>query len=146
MIVGDEGLKGLYKGIGPSLAQVVPYMGLVFTTFSRTRTLLLGRGWTPRQTDLLAGCVSGFVSKLALMPVDVVRKRLQIQGSPYQTYVIHNLPRYVGIADCVRSIWRLEGPLGFFNGLSLALIKSVPATATTFVVYGLLRRMEGMRQ
>lgn len=140
-IIREEGIRGLYKGIGPSLAQVVPYMGIVFATFEKSKSILLSTSLSEHPTNLLSGIVSGFLSKLIMMPVDVVRKRMQIQGSYYNAYVLKGLPIYSDLLDCIRGIWRVEGGRGFFSGLSFALLKSVPATATTFVVYGLIKNM-----
>lgn len=119
----------------------MPYMGLAFASFDWAKRRLDTLLPAPRLSDMLAGAFSGFLSKLCLMPVDVIRKRLQIQGSPYRAYVLRDLPVYGGLVDCVRSIWRVEGVRGYFSGLSLALLKSVPATMTTFVVYGFLNRL-----
>lgn len=118
----------------------MPYMGLAFASFDWAKRHLEVLLATPRHSDMLAGAFSGFFSKFCLMPVDVIRKRLQIQGSPYRIYVLRDLPVYSGLVDCVRSIWRVEGVRGYFSGLFLALLKSVPATMTTFVVYGFLKR------
>lgn len=142
IIFKEEGLRGLYKGVGPSLAQVVPYMGLVFGTFNKSKMILHNLGWSQYSADFVAGCVSGLISKSVMMPLDVVRKRLQIQGSQYQAFVMRDLPVYSGIGNCIETIWRTEGILGFFRGLGLALAKSVPATMTTFVIYGTLKRIE----
>lgn len=119
----------------------MPYMGLAFASFDWAKRRLEHRLLNPRQSDMLAGAFSGLFSKFCLIPVDVIRKRLQIQGSPYKAYILRDLPVYSGFLDCVRSIWRVEGVRGYFSGLSLALLKSVPATTTTFVIYGLLNRL-----
>ena len=149
-ILRSEGAAGLYRGLLPSLAQVVPYMALAFSIYERTRKAMLSHRWSPSQSPLLAdtvaGAVSGVISKTLMMPVDTVRKRLQIQGSPYRAYVLCNLPVYSGLLDCCAGILRGEGPRGFFNGLSLALLKSLPSTMTTFVVYGLLSRIGSSSQ
>ncbi|PJF18400.1 PRMT5-domain-containing protein [Paramicrosporidium saccamoebae] len=134
VIIREEGPRGLYKGMGPSLAQVVPYMGIVFAAYERSKRTLLAAQVTENTANVLSGMISGFVSKLIMMPVDVIRKRLQIQGSQYRVYILKDLPIYNGFFDCIKSIWRVEGPRGFFSGLSLALLKSVPATTTTFLV------------
>ena len=135
-ILREEGLRGFYKGLGPSLAQVIPYMGIAFASFDHTKRHLVH--FAPQYSDMIAGAASGFISKFCMMPVDVVRKRMQIQGSQYQAYVLKELPVYANLSDCIKTIWLREGIRGFFSGLTFALFKSVPATMTTFVVYGIL--------
>lgn len=51
------------------------------------------------------------------------------------------LPQYTGLVDCVRTMWLTEGFRSFYRGLSLAILKSGPATATTFLVYGVIDRL-----
>lgn len=139
-VLRTEGLKGFYKGIGPTLGQVIPYMGLSFHVHNRTIEYLAGQIDNKGTKDFLAGGVAGITSKTAMMPFDVVRKRLQIQGSAYEAYAIKSLPKYSGLLDCVQKMWATEGFFGFYRGLGIALVKSGPATATTFLVYGLLSR------
>lgn len=114
-------------------------MGLSFYTHGTCKRAL-SLYLAPSVTDLTSGAMAGLVSKSVMMPVDVVRKRMQIQGSNYKAYVVSELPVYKGIRDCCVQIWLVEGTRGFFRGLSLALLKSVPATAVTFLVYGSLSR------
>lgn len=90
--------------------------------------------------DFLSGAIAGIASKTALMPIDVIRKRLQIQGSPYKVYAMRNLPVYSGFQDCVKQMWAKEGLFGFYRGLGLAILKSAPASATSFLVYGIFSR------
>lgn len=114
-------------------------MALVFASYEKSKSLLAPAHWSPVSADFLAAAVSGLVGKLALMPIDVVRRRLQIQGGA-APYVLRNAPRYSGLCDTVRRIWAVEGLLGFYSGTTLAVLKSVPVTVVTFVTYGLLDR------
>ena len=54
----------------------------------------------------------------------MVRARLQDQER-----------RYSGSLDCIKKIYLLEGLRGFYKGLSPNLLRVVPATMLTFVVY-----------
>ena len=56
--------------------------------------------------------------------MQVVRARLQDQQN-----------KYSGSLDCISKILRLEGFKGFYKGLSPNLLRVVPATMITFVVY-----------
>lgn len=143
-VIKREGPWGLYRGIGPSLGQIVPSMAIAFGTYETAHQwMMLMVQWPLPSSlvDLLAGGLAGLVQKTMMMPVDVVRKGLQIQGSPYHHYVLSDLPVYRGFMDAVGQIWRCDGFLGFYRGLGLALLKSIPVTATTFLIYGLMDRL-----
>lgn len=132
---------GFYKGLIPSLIQVMPYMGLAFASFDYVKRQMKERTLPILSGDFVAGAISGLISKTCTMPIDTIRKRLQIQGSPYQAYAVRDLPTYRGLIDCIQTIWQREGIRGYFKGLGMALTKAVPSTMTTFVVYSVLNRI-----
>lgn len=44
LIVAEEGLRGLFKGIGPNLLKVAPSMASSWLSFELTRDFLVGLG------------------------------------------------------------------------------------------------------
>lgn len=44
VIVAEEGLRGLFKGIGPNLLKVAPSMASSWFSFELTRDFLVGMG------------------------------------------------------------------------------------------------------
>ena len=44
-------------------------------------------------------------------------------------------PKYSGIVKTIRKIWRNEGIKGFYRGLGVNLIRTVPASALTILTY-----------
>ncbi|KAG0228404.1 mitochondrial thiamine pyrophosphate transporter [Actinomortierella wolfii] len=110
-----DGIRGFYRGMSPSLIQVIPYMGIIFGSYD---TLKKAARWLKEKTgvegsaaaspsplmtsapssvkaagqfllgleDLICGGLSGAISKTGVFPFDTVRKRLQIQGSEQQKY------------------------------------------------------------
>lgn len=45
------------------------------------------------------------------------------------------VPQYAGIYDCAVRIWRAEGLRGLYAGFSVNLLRTLPATAITFVCF-----------
>ncbi|KAF9567081.1 mitochondrial thiamine pyrophosphate transporter [Mortierella alpina] len=100
--------------------------------------------------DMICGALSGLISKTAVYPLDMVRKRLQIQGSDQQkvnlgvftptsssTAAVKSsmeaLPTTVW--SCMTQIVRREGYLALYKGLLPGLLKAAPASAVTFLVF-----------
>lgn len=94
--------------------------------------------------DLLCGALSGVISKTGVYPLDMVRKRLQIQGSeqqkinasvfsPQSAKAVEAVPTTVW--KCMVHIVRREGYLALYKGLLPGLLKAAPASATTFLVF-----------
>ncbi|KAF9898669.1 mitochondrial thiamine pyrophosphate transporter [Lobosporangium transversale] len=115
--------------------------------------------------EMLCGGISGVISKTAVYPLDMVRKRLQIQGSEQQRINIDILSStsnrtstLAGTASergggvppirvtksevlpttiwrCMAQIIQQEGYLALYKGLLPGLLKAAPASAVTFLVF-----------
>lgn len=71
------------------------------------------------------------LTKTAVFPFDLVRKRLQVQGPTRSSYVHRNIPVYIGIAKTLRDVVRAEGVRGLYKGLPVSVIKAAPLSAAT---------------
>ena len=129
-IYRTEGFRGFYRGLVPSLIGVShgALQFMAYEQFKRYRASYLG----VKQEDLSALdflCLSG-TSKLfagsATYPYQVVRARLQSYEAG-QTYK--------SASDAVAQIGRCEGLRGFYKGLGPNLIRVLPSTWVTFLVY-----------
>lgn len=92
----------------------------------------------------VAGFISGVISKTTLFPLDVIRKRLQVQGPTRAYYLSGTIPIYPRnpIATAVLIV-RNEGLMGLYKGLLVSIIKSAPASAVTMWTYE--HTLEAMR-
>ncbi|ORY65886.1 mitochondrial carrier domain-containing protein [Pseudomassariella vexata] len=132
----DEGAKGFFRGLGPGLAQIVPFMGLFFAIYEQLR-LPLGKLDLPFGSgDATAGVVASVVAKTGVFPLDLVRKRIQVQGPTRESYVYKDIPRYdLGATKAIRMIVEREGVRGLYRGLTVSLFKAAPASAVTIWTY-----------
>ncbi|KAJ6186799.1 hypothetical protein N7519_008100 [Penicillium mononematosum] len=112
-IARHEGLPGFFRGCSAAVAQIVPYMGLFFTTYEALRPAMT---WDA-------------------LPMDLVRKRLQVQGPTRTRYVHRNIPEYKGVLKSIAMIVRTQGVRGLYRGLTVSLLKAAPASAVTMWTY-----------
>ena len=87
----------------------------------------------------VGGGIAGIVSKTVVMPFDVIRKRLQVQGPSRHRYVFTKIPFYPSTMTFIGTtlhIVKREGILGLYKGLLPALLKSGPSSAVIFLVVG----------
>nr|TKW18708.1 hypothetical protein SEVIR_5G448900v2 [Setaria viridis] len=85
----------------------------------------------------LCGFAAGTFSKAACHPLDVVKKRFQIEGlkrHPRYGARIES-STYKGMYHALKEIVAKEGFGGLYKGLFPSLVKSAPAGAVTFVAY-----------
>lgn len=145
-IYKNEGLTGYFRGLIPALISVVPYMGLMFTSYNQARRLLeyiapTQSGPDAKFTDIhpliisheaIAGFTAGVISKGAVFPFDLLRKRLQVQGPTRSHYMAGTIPLYPkNPIACALYILKREGISSFYRGFFVSLLKSAPASAMT---------------
>ncbi|KAL2603985.1 hypothetical protein AAZV13_09G043300 [Glycine max] len=123
--------------------------------FDLLRTILASQGepkaWNQRQYSnptaeslssfqlFLCGLAAGTCAKLVCHPLDVVKKRFQIEGLQrhprYGARVEHRA--YKNMLDAMKRILQMEGWAGLYKGILPSTVKAAPAGAVTFVAYEL---------
>nr|VZH97611.1 unnamed protein product [Spirometra erinaceieuropaei] len=161
-ILREEGFLAFWRGLTPTLLLIVPQTALSFGIYEGLkRTFKPGNASTsdtPASYDsgpwltLLtpaAGALAGCVSKTAIYPLDVVKKRFQIVGfeearKPFgklpnvtrATLTGHESASYKFITGfALLHIWRTEGFLGLFKGWLPSMLKAGVSTAATFTFF-----------
>ncbi|KAF3779900.1 S-adenosylmethionine carrier 1 [Nymphaea thermarum] len=136
----QEGVRGLYAGYWSTLARDVPFAGLMVMFYEALKDLSeygkqrwfhsLSDHSHNSATGLLLGGLAGGLSAYLTTPFDVIKTRMQVQGSGI---------RYNGWGDAVCKIWLGEGIKGMFRGSVPRIIWYVPASALTFMAVEFLR-------
>lgn len=136
----DHGVKGLYAGYGSTLARDVPFAGLMVTFYEALKELSVygKRKYLPDSDlqvsnsfeGLVLGGLSGGFGAYLTTPLDVIKTRLQVQGST---------TRYNGWLDAIKKTWDSEGVNGLFRGSVPRIIWYIPASALTFMAVEFLR-------
>lgn len=85
------------------------------------------------------GAFSGAFGASAVYPLNLLRTRLQSQGT-----AIHP-PTYTGMWDVTVRTVKGEGFRGLFKGITPNLLKVVPAVSITYVVYDNSKVVLGLR-
>ncbi|KAH9810345.1 mitochondrial carrier domain-containing protein [Melampsora americana] len=126
------GIKPYYKGIAAATVGVFPYSEflIVLTIEMILEQRLISLGESPGVLGTLAcGALSGGIGASSVYPINLVRTRLQAQGTSGHPAT------YRGIGDCVERTWRKEGLRGFYKGLAPSLFKVMPAVSISWLVY-----------
>ncbi|CCX16202.1 mitochondrial carrier domain-containing protein [Pyronema domesticum] len=135
MYATEGGAIALYRGLGPTLAGVAPYVGINFATYETMRKALTPEGKENPSAigKLLAGGVSGAVAQSITYPFDVLRRRFQVNTMSGIGY------KYKGLGDAIRIIIRNEGAKGLYKGLLPNLLKVAPSIGSSFLSYEITR-------
>jgi len=135
-----EGFKGFYRGAGVSLlgnshgavqfAVYEPLKRMWRTYIAKEHEGTYKAGSDEKMGNTATLVISGsakIVAGSATYPYQVIRSRLQ-------TY--HSEERFgKGIRGVAGRIWREEGWRGFYRGLGTNIVRVLPATWVTFLVY-----------
>lgn len=136
-VVNEEGLLGLYRGLGVSLTVCVPSLAISFSVYGTIKQWLLesqmfngvlvdsiSRTLNGYGTSL-AGAMAGVTSSVLMFPVDVLRKRMQVRSQRSRRGVIRLLHHVV----------RTEGMRALYRGIFPEVLKVAPMVGIQFMVY-----------
>lgn len=120
-------------------------LGLQFTAYEWLRNLLATinettHGENPTWINGVSGALAGLIAKATTYPLDTTKKRLQTTRMERPTY-FGPIPRYSSLIHCFTVVFREEGILGFYRGFSPSLVKVVPSTSISFMLYELALKM-----
>lgn len=127
----NQGVRGLYRGLGPQLIGITPEKAVKLTVNDRLRRLLRGEDETRDLKvweEMAAGCGTGLVQVFVTNPVELVKIRLQMQGSS------GGLERK-GMAQVVRE----AGVRGLYAGLPATLLRDIPFNIIYFSSYAFFK-------
>ncbi|KAF9204776.1 hypothetical protein CPC16_002273 [Podila verticillata] len=148
------GIRGFYRGLGPSLIGIFPYAAIDLSVFETLKFGYLrwkaglqegAAGSEEKSLErpsvfvlLACGTISGSVGATSVYPLSLVRTRLQAQGTPQHPQT------YTSTLDVFRKTFEKDGIRGFYKGMVPTLTKVVPAVSISYVVYEYSKRELGL--
>ena len=149
-IAGTEGLPGLYKGFAPSLF-LVSHGAIQFTAYERLKKAVsdarkgtgenagsvIGAGEPTAFECAWLGVASKLIASVATYPSQVVRSRMQQRGNAgAQGGGSEEVRRrYLGFFQSLRCVARREGLGGLYKGMVPNVLRTLPSSGVTFMVY-----------
>ncbi|KAI5821097.1 mitochondrial carrier domain-containing protein [Pyronema omphalodes] len=150
-VVGEEGIRGLYRGLSAS------YLGVAESTlqwvlYERMKTHLAARkqailddgkeltswdNFVDTGGKLGAAGAAKLFAACLTYPHEVVRTRLR------QRPMTNGRLKYRGLIHCFKTVWKEEGIVSMYGGLSPHLLRVVPSAAIMFGMYEAILRLLG---
>ncbi|ORX47049.1 mitochondrial carrier [Hesseltinella vesiculosa] len=145
----SQGIRAFWPGLTLGLLGVFPYQALdmgIYETLKVTYLQYMKQQSRPGdvapQPNILVlwscGMVSGCIGATSVYPLNMIRTRLQAQGTPGHPY------RYTSAFDAARKTYQLDGVRGFYRGLGPTLFKVVPSVSISYAIYELSKRSLGI--
>ncbi|KAI1381376.1 mitochondrial carrier [Hypoxylon crocopeplum] len=142
----EGGLRAAYRGVTMGLVGMFPYSAIDMGTFELLKTTYVtyqakatGCHEEDAQPSTFAtgimGATSGAFGASVVYPLNVLRTRLQTQGTSMHP------AHYTGIWDVAQKTIKNEGFRGLYKGLMPNLLKVAPALSITWMVYENTKRI-----
>ncbi len=140
-IYKQGGMKALFEGVHYSNAWAVVYYGVQFYSYDSLKRMHAQyrranglEGPVSPAVGLAFGAVSGSLCVTAAYPLEMIRRKLQVQGLGGRPV------RYAGWVDCLKQSFAEGGARGLFRGWTANMVKTPPSIALTFGAYELLMK------
>ncbi|CDK26014.1 unnamed protein product [Kuraishia capsulata CBS 1993] len=145
----EGGIRLFYRGLIVGIGGMFPYAALDLGTFTTIKKYYIQREAERRKCSeddvklpnylvLSMGALSGSFGATVVYPINLLRTRLQAQGTFAHPY------RYDGFFDVARQTIKREGFPGLFKGLVPNLAKVAPAVSISYLVYENLKGLFGL--
>lgn len=133
VIVKEEGIGALYKGVVPTMLRQGCNQAVNFTAYNIIKQKLMdyqGTSELKSWQSLCIGGLSGGMGPLVNNPLDVVKTRMQKQ------VIVPGKPaKYTGLLQACVVIAKEEGFLALWKGITPRLLRIMPGQAITFMTY-----------
>jgi solute carrier family 25, member 33/36 len=115
--IRQEGVRVLWRGLGPNLVGVVPSRSIYFFTYSFAKRNLAPLTGTTQENPLihvLSAASAGLATTTATNPLWLIKTRLQLLRSGYG--------EHVSTVSVIQEIYNTSGLRGFYRGLSASYV------------------------
>jgi len=135
-----DGVKGMYRGMGPPLVGVTPIFAISFWGYDLGKKIVYAATPQRSSTQLsvgelaFAGFFSAIPATLLAAPAERIKVVLQVQGQG------KGGTNYSGPIDAARGLYREGGLKSIFRGTGATLARDGPGSAAYFVAYELAKK------
>lgn len=130
----EEGIRGLYRGLGPMLLGYLPTWATYLTIYEKSRQPyyeMCENWWLAR---CYASLTAGACSTILTNPIWVIKTRLMSQSNTSTSEGKRVSFHYANTWDAARQMYRAEGFRSFYSGLTPAIL-GLTHVAVQFPLY-----------
>lgn len=150
----QEGIRGMYRGLGPIIMGYLPTWAVWFTVYNKSKIWLSQYNENTFTINFWSSIIAGASSTLATNPIWVIKTRLMSQTPHHDRHLFSYHPKggntptsrptlsapwhYRSTWDAAKKMYTTEGILSFYSGLSPALL-GLTHVAVQFPAYEYLK-------
>lgn len=152
-IYQKEGVKGLWRGVGPTSQRAAVVVGVELPVYDGTKSWLLSRVGDGVLNHFISSMAAGLASAAASTPIDVIKTRIMNQRNlrttigPAGTSTI-TMPYhlYQGSLDCLVQTVKHEGVWALYKGFIPNWIRLGPWNVVFFLTFEQLKKSSAQLQ
>ncbi|RBR22117.1 uncharacterized protein FIESC28_04622 [Fusarium coffeatum] len=156
VILREEGIRGLYRGLGPIVMGYLPTWAVWFTVYNKSKGYISQHYENSHLVNFWSSIIAGASSTIVTNPIWVIKTRLMSQsnirhntqdhhsayypkasGTPTARPTLHDW-HYKSTLDAARKMYTSEGLISFYSGLTPALL-GLTHVAVQFPTYEYLK-------
>ncbi|KAI9163074.1 Mitochondrial nicotinamide adenine dinucleotide transporter 1 [Paramyrothecium foliicola] len=152
----EEGIRGMYRGLGPIVLGYLPTWAVWFTVYNESKGWLAPMTENPHVINFWSSIIAGASSTVVTNPIWVIKTRLMSQShqkpvsqhyslfpttgsTPTTRPTLQNPWHYRSTIDAARKMYTSEGIASFYSGLTPALL-GLTHVAVQFPTYEYLKK------
>jgi solute carrier family 25 protein 33/36 len=144
----NEGIRGLFRGLGPNLIGVVPARSINFFTYGNGKNLIahyFNNGEENPWVHLSAATIAGVTTSTVTNPIWLIKTRLQLDKSTAAQSGSVAKRQYKNSWDCLQQVIRKEGYRSLYKGMSASYL-GVTESSIQWVLYEQLKASLARRE
>jgi solute carrier family 25 carnitine/acylcarnitine transporter 20/29 len=123
-VITAEGYKGLFRGLGATLLRDIPACAVQLGSYEVYKKTFKEMKMDHSLASFLSGGLCTFSCWIVSYPMDVVKTKLQVK-----------LGERGGIRDMAKKVWKTQGAMGFWRGITPTLARSLIAGSFNFLAF-----------
>ncbi|KAK5644490.1 hypothetical protein RI129_005790 [Pyrocoelia pectoralis] len=132
-MVQQEGIFRPVRGMPAVIVGAGPAHAFYFSSYEYLKETMTGYTNTTRYHTViygLAGCISTLLHDAIMNPAEVVKQRMQMYNSPYNSVI-----------QCMRQVYKAEGVRAFYRSYTTQLTMNIPFQSIHFMVYEVAQKI-----
>lgn len=131
----EEGLASFYRGLGPSLLGIAPYIAINFCVFDLIKKAMPEDFRRRPIASALTAVAAATVATVTCYPLDTVRRQLQMKSTPFTS-----------VLDAFPGIIERDGISGLYRGFVANALKNLPNSSIRLTTYDAAKNLINVSQ
>ncbi|GAQ89531.1 hypothetical protein KFL_005330060 [Klebsormidium nitens] len=120
----NEGLAGYYRGLGPALLGIAPYIAINFCAYDLVKKAFPEDQQRSPQVSFATAVIATSLATVTCYPLDTIRRQMQVRGC-----------QYTSLFDAFPAIIAKSGVLGLYRGFFINALKNLPTSSIRLTTY-----------